>query len=161
MSQQTKQFTIHEDWTVVVLGFLIIGISLFIFLPSVPVFKWSNGTDLLNDVFVYGNLQTIALQFIYLISIGSIGAFLVGKSVKNFLLGFPAVYLLTIIAMIIAGNTAIKGLNLEAVIFSLILGLSIGNFFTLPEWFRTALSTEIFVKIGLVLLGTSVFFLIF
>jgi uncharacterized integral membrane protein (TIGR00698 family) len=124
----------------------------------VPVFKWSNGTDLLNDVFVYGNLQTIALQFIYLISIGSIGAFLVGKSVKNFLLGFPAVYLLTIIAMIIAGNTAIKGLNLEAVIFSLILGLSIGNFFTLPEWFRTALSTEIFVKIGLVLLGTSVIF---
>ena len=158
MSQQTKQFTIHEDWTVVVLGFLIIGISLFIFLPSVPVFKWSNGTDLLNDVFVYGNLQTIALQFIYLISIGSIGAFLVGKSVKNFLLGFPAVYLLTIIALIIAGNTAIKGLNLEAVIFSLILGLSIGNFFTLPEWFRTALSTEIFVKIGLVLLGTSVIF---
>lgn len=158
MSTQTTQFTIHEDWTVVVLGFLIIGISLFIFLPDVPVFGWSNPTNLVDDVFDLANLKIIALQFIYLISIGSLGALLVGKSVKNFLLGFPVVYILTVIALIIAGNAAIKSVNLEAVIFSLILGLSISNFFTLPEWFKTALSTEIFVKIGLVLLGTSVIF---
>ena len=158
MSNNTKQFTLHEDWTVVLLGFLIIGISLFIFLPEVPVFKWSNGTDLLKDVFSIGNLQILLVQFIYLIVIGSIAAFLIGKSVKNFLLGFPIVYLLTVFALVIAGNTTIKGLNLEAVIFSLIIGLAIGNFFRLPEWFRSALSTETFVKIGLVLLGTSVIF---
>jgi len=158
MSNNTKQYTLHEDWTVVLLGFVIIGISLFIFLPEVPVFKWSNGTDLLKDVFAIGNLQILVIQFIYLIIIGSIAAFLIGKSVKNFLLGFPIVYLLTVLALIIAGNTTIKGLNLEAVIFSLIIGLAIGNFFKLPEWFRLALSTEVFVKIGLVLLGTSVIF---
>jgi len=158
MSTPTKQFTLHEDWTVVVLGFLIIAISLFIFLPEVPAFKWSNATDLQNDVFAFQNLQIIGIQFIYLLAFGSLGALLVGKSVKNFLLGFPVVYVLTVIALIIAGNTFIKGINLEAVIFSLIIGLSIGNFFKLPEWFRTALSTEIFVKIGLVLLGTSVIF---
>ncbi|WP_316634561.1 putative sulfate exporter family transporter [uncultured Flavobacterium sp.] len=158
MSTQTKQFTLHEDWTVVILGFLIIGISLFLFLPEVPIFKWSNGADLHNDVFDSGNLKIILFQFIYFISIGAIGVFLVGKSVKNFLFGFPIVYVLTIIALAIAGNTTIKGLNLEAVIFSLIIGLAIGNFFKLPEWFRSALSTEIFVKIGLVLLGTSVIF---
>lgn len=158
MSTSTKQITIHEDWTVVILGFLIIGISLFIFLPEVPIFKWSNGADLLKDVFDFGNLKIILLQFVYFISIGAIGAFLIGKSVKNFLLGFPIVYVLTILALTIAGNTTIKGLNLEAVIFSLIIGLAIGNFFKLPEWFRTALSTEVFVKIGLVLLGTSVIF---
>ena len=70
----------------------------------------------------------------------------------------PVVYLLTIIALIITGNTTIKGLNLEAVIFSLAIGLLIGNIFRLPEWFRNALSTELFVKIGLVLLGTGVIF---
>lgn len=158
MSQKIKQFTIHEDWTVVLLGFLIIGLSLFVFLPSVPVFKWNSGADLLHDVLNLSNLQVILWQFLYLISVGSLGALMTGKSVKNFLLGFPAVYILTVIALIIAGNSTIKGLNLEAVIFSLIIGLFIGNFFTLPEWFRTALSTEIFVKIGLVLLGTSVIF---
>lgn len=158
MSQKIKQFTIHEDWTVVLLGFIIIGLSLFVFLPSVPVFKWNSGADLLHDVLNLSNLQVILWQFLYLISVGSLGALMTGKSVKNFLLGFPAVYILTVIALIIAGNSTIKGLNLEAVIFSLIIGLFIGNFFTLPEWFRTALSTEIFVKIGLVLLGTSVIF---
>nr|WP_315245899.1 putative sulfate exporter family transporter [uncultured Flavobacterium sp.] len=158
MSIKTKLLSLHEDWTVVLLGFLIIGISLFVFLPDVPVFKWSNEDDLLKDVFEVGNLQILLIQFIYLTAIGSIAAFLIGKSVKNFLLGFPVVYLLTILALIIAGNTFIKGLNLEAVIFSLVIGLAIGNFFKLPEWFRSALSTEVFVKIGLVLLGTSVIF---
>ncbi|MBF4472385.1 YeiH family protein [Flavobacterium sp. HJJ] len=158
MTLKTKQFTIHEDWAAVLLGFLIIGISLFIYLPSVPVFKWSNGADLQNNVCSGTNIKELFLQFIYLLGIGILGVFLVGKSVKKFLLGFPIVFVLTVAALIIAGNTVIKGLNLEAVIFSLIIGLSIGNFFKLPEWFRTALSTEIFVKIGLVLLGTGVIF---
>ncbi|MFH6934957.1 YeiH family protein [Flavobacterium sp. FlaQc-30] len=158
MSTQTKTFTIHEDWTVVILGFIIIGLSLFVFLPEVPVFKWSNQTDLLADVFDAANLKILLFQFLYLIIIGAFGAFLIGKSVKHFLLGFPIVYLLTVIALIIAGNTEVKGLNLEAVIFSLIIGLAISNFFKLPDWFKSALSTEVFVKIGLVLLGTSVIF---
>ncbi|OXB24782.1 sulfate transporter [Flavobacterium tructae] len=158
MSTQTKQFTLHEDWTVVVLGFIIIGISLFIFLPEIPTFKWSTGTDLVVDVFNFGNLKIIGLQFIYLTAIGTLGAFLIGKSVKNFLLGFPIVYVLTIFALVISGNTTIKDLNLEAVIFSLIIGLCLGNFFILPRWFRSSLSTEVFVKIGLVLLGTTVIF---
>ncbi|GAA3747911.1 hypothetical protein GCM10022422_35570 [Flavobacterium ginsengisoli] len=157
MSTSTK-FTIHEDWTVVILGFLIIGISLFIFLPEVPFFKWTNGTDLINNVFEIKNLQTIGLQFIYFLLIGIIGTFLVGKSVRNFILAFPIIYFLTLIALILAGNAKIKALNLEAVIFSLIIGLIIGNLFKLPEWFRSALSTELFVKIGLVLLGSTVIF---
>ncbi|WP_456314590.1 YeiH family protein [Pseudomonas shirazensis] len=158
MSTTSKQFTIHEDWTVVILGFIIIGISLFVYLPEVPVFKWSNGNDLLLNVFEFGNLQILLIQFLYLLFIGTLGAFLVGKSVKDFLIVFPIVYFLTVIALIIAGNTAVKAINLEAVIFSLIIGLAIGNFFKLPEWFKAALSTEVFVKIGLILLGTSVIF---
>ena len=111
MSQKIKQFTIHEDWTVVLLGFIIIGLSLFVFLPSVPVFKWNSGADLLNHVLNLSNLQVILWQFLYFISVGSLGALMTGKSVKNFLLGFPAVYILTVIALIIAGNSTIKGLN--------------------------------------------------
>lgn len=55
-------------------------------------------------------------------------------------------------------NKELKGLNLEAVIFSLAIGLLIGNTVQLPVWFRETLSAELFVKIGLVLLGTSVIF---
>src|SRR6218665_2132025 len=122
MSTSTK-FTLNEDWTVVILGFLIIGISLFIFLPQVPVFKWANANDLISNVFETKNIQLIGLQFLYFISIGIIGTFLVGKSIKNFLFGFPIIYILTILALIIAGNSEVKALNLEAVIFSLLIGL--------------------------------------
>lgn len=154
----TKQFAIHEDWTVVILGFLIIGLSLSIFILPVPIFKWVNYDQLIGDVFGYGNLKIVLQQFIYFLGIGSLGALLTGKSIKNFLIGFPAVYFLTIVALIIAGNEEVKAYNLEAVIFSLFIGLFISNFFKLPSWFRSSLSTELFVKIGLILLGTTIIF---
>jgi uncharacterized integral membrane protein (TIGR00698 family) len=90
--------------------------------------------------------------------IGAAGVVMIGKSLIHFLLGFPAVYLLTIVALVLTGNSSMKELNLEAVIFSLVIGLLIGNLFKLPDWFRAALSTELFVKIGLVIYGTTVIF---
>lgn len=160
MSQNTntKQFSIHEDWVVVLLGFLIIGLSLSVFLLPVPAFKWVNYGELTEKVFGLDNLKIVLQQFIYLLAIGALGAFLTGKLIKDFLLGFPAVYFLTILALIIAGNEQVKGYNLEAVIFSLFIGLFISNFFALPSWFRSSLSTELFVKIGLILLGTTIIF---
>jgi uncharacterized integral membrane protein (TIGR00698 family) len=157
MSEQ-KRFEINEDWTVVILGALIIIISLFGVVLKVPVFNWSNATELFQNVLEPGNLSLIAYQLIFVLLVAILGAILSGKSVKNFALGFPVVYLITIFALVLAGNKAIKSVNLEAVIFSLTLGLVIGNFFKLPDWLRSSLSTELFVKIGLVLLGTSVIF---
>jgi uncharacterized integral membrane protein (TIGR00698 family) len=90
--------------------------------------------------------------------IAAIGAWITRKSLKTFLVVFPFVYVLTILALVITGNSTMQGLNLEAVIFSLTLGLLISNLFRLPDWFRAALSTELFVKIGLVLLGSAIIF---
>jgi uncharacterized integral membrane protein (TIGR00698 family) len=153
-----KKFLFYEDWVVVVLGFLIIGITLFGFILHVPSFGWKNTNELISKVFAAKNLGIIGLQFLYVFTVAIIGALLTGKRVRSSVIVFPVVYLLTIIALVIAGNASMKGLNLEAVIFSLTIGLLIGNLFRLPEWFRSVLSTELFVKIGLVLLGTGVIF---
>ncbi len=153
-----KKLLLHEDWVVVILGFLIIGITLFGFILPVPSFGWKNTSDLTSKVLSASNLGVIGLQFLYVFVVAILGALLTGKSVKSSITVFPFVYLLTIIALIIAGNATMKDLNLEAVIFSLSIGLLIGNLFRLPEWFRATLSTELFVKIGLVLLGTGVIF---
>src|SRR5699024_3651664 len=104
------------------------------------------------------NLTAIAAQFVLVLIIAGIGALLTGKPLKYFLIVFPVVFIITLIALLLAGNNQVKSLNLEAVIFSLSLGLIIGNFFKLPEWFRSILATELYVKIGLILLGTSVIF---
>jgi uncharacterized integral membrane protein (TIGR00698 family) len=154
----TKQSLLSEDWSVVLLGFLIIAISLFGFILPVPVFSWKNTEELATKVFSVPNLGNTGLQFVFVLVIAVLGASLTGKPLKTFLIVFPVVYILTIIALIIAGNSNVKAINLEAVIFSLCIGLLIGNLFRLPQWFRNVLSTELFVKIGLVLLGTGVIF---
>ncbi len=157
MSEQKKN-TIHEDWTVVLLGGLIIILSIGGLILNEPVFSWNNSVELFDKVLSLDNMSAVFVQFILVLLIALIGAFLTGKSIKPFLYGFPLVYLITIIALILAGNSLVKSFNLEAVIFSLGLGLIISNFFNMPEWLRSSLSTELFVKIGLVLLGTSVIF---
>src|SRR5690606_36712884 len=58
----------------------------------------------------------------------------------------------------LAGNAFFTDLGLEAVIFSLLVGLQVGNLFKLPQWFRESHNAELLVKIGLVLLGTGVIF---
>lgn len=155
---ETKKLNIHEDWVVVILGALTIILTLSGLLLPVPVFNWTSIADLTSSVLSASNLEYIGLQFILVIIIAALGAFLTGKSVKSAVITFPSVYILTMVALVLAGNSQVKALNLEAVIFSLAIGLAISNFFTLPEWFKSSLSTELFVKIGLVLLGTSVIF---
>lgn len=147
-----------EDWTVNVLGLVIIAISLSGLIIPTPSFGWKAGGDLLETVFNAKNGFVIFQQFVFTYIFAIAGTVLTGKSLRAILLGFPAVFVLTLGALILAGNKTIKDLNLEAVIFSLSIGLLIGNLFKLPGWLRDSLSTELFVKIGLVLLGTSVIF---
>ena len=149
---------VPEDWVVVILGFIIIGLSLGGVLLAAPDFAWSSSADLTGKVFTYANLLKIGLQFVYVLVIALTGAFLNGKSILGVLKAFPIVYLLTIIALVMAGSSQMKALNLEAVIFSLVIGLLIGNLTKLPTWFREALASEFYVKIGLVLLGASIIF---
>lgn len=158
MTSTKSRFTVHEDWAVVILGFVIILLSISGFRLAVPAYSWDDIAELAGKVFSAQNLSALGLQFIYVLLIALAGTLLTNKPLKACLYAFPAIYTLTILAVIIAGNGQVKALNLEAVIFSLLIGLLIGNLFKLPEWFRAALSTELYVKIGLVLLGTGIIF---
>ena len=158
MTEEKNKPVLTEDWAVVVLGALIILLFISGVLLPVPSFSWNSFSDLSLKVFAGKNLSIVLLQFAFMMMIAVLGAILTGRPMRSFIAGFPVVYLLTVLALIIAGNSWIKSLNLEAVIFSLTIGLIAGNFFKLPGWLRASLSTELFVKIGLVLLGTSVIF---
>ncbi|MHA4844896.1 YeiH family protein [Flavitalea antarctica] len=158
MVQLEKRFGIHEDWAVVIAGFLVIFLALAGVQAPVPQYNWSNPDDLFSKVFSTGNIKLIAWQFLLVLSISMVLVILTGKPVRSFLVILPVLYLLAIVALVVAGNKSIKSFNLEAVIFSLLFGLVIGNLVRIPAWFRESLNGELFVKIGLVLLGTSVIF---
>lgn len=154
----TKRIVFTEDWVVVILGLGLVFLALFgIILPK-PSFSWSSSAELVEKVFSLSNLGKIGSQFVTVYITAILGALLLNKSIKSLLIVFPLVFVLTIFALILAANSTVKEYNLEAVIFALGIGLLISNSFTLPEWFKNALSTELYVKIGLVLLGTTVIF---
>lgn len=153
-----KKVYLTEDWSVVVLGFFIIIAALAGLALPVPAFSWKNAAELSSKIVAGDNLLKIVAQFAILFIIAIAGAILTGRSIKKFGVTFIAIYSLTIFALIAAGNQTMKDYNLEAVIFSLVIGLIIGNTFTLPQWFRSSITSELFVKIGLVLLGTSIIF---
>jgi uncharacterized integral membrane protein (TIGR00698 family) len=158
MANNENRFKWHEDWVTVILGFIIIFFAIAGVQAIAPSFSWKTSDELFSKVLATTNLSRIAVQFVFVFTITLIGSFLTGKSVRGALIGFPLIFLITTIAVILAGNSEIKALNLEAVIFSLAIGLIIGNLFRLPDWLKSALSTELFVKIGLVLLGTGIIF---
>lgn len=159
MSEKTvKREILNEDWSSVVVGFLIIGITLMLFVFPAPSYSWKNFGDLASKLSDSGNLLAILGQFVVVMIGGAIAAQLSGKNALAYLRMTPIVFFCTLIAMLVAGNGTIKAYNLEPVIFSLLIGLVIGNTMKLPQWFRAALSTELLVKVGLVLLGTTVLF---
>jgi len=154
----SKSKIISEDWVVVILGLALIFTALFgIIVPS-PSFPWTSAAELSAKVLSPDNLLIAGEQFLLVFATALIGAFLLGKRLKSLLVVFPLIFVLTICALILAGNSTLQEYNLEAVIFSLGIGLLISNIFKLPSWFKEALSTELYVKIGLVLLGTTVIF---
>ncbi|MHA8097907.1 YeiH family protein [Aquirufa aurantiipilula] len=158
MSNNKTSFSLTEDWTVVVFGFLIISLTLFgIKIPS-PVFAWESSAELMDKVVNVDNLWNIGKLFLWVYAIAILATKTLGKEVIATVKGFPIVFILTTLALVLAGNSFLKNWNLEAVIFSLSIGLIISNFSNVPDWLKESLSTELFVKIGLVLLGTSIIF---
>jgi uncharacterized integral membrane protein (TIGR00698 family) len=158
MNTMDKKPLLTEDWTAVVLGFGIIMLALAGLPFATPAYGWKSAADLGGKILSLANLWQVLLLSAGMLLVAILGARLFNKSIRDLLATFPVILLISLVALVLAGNSQVKSLNLEAVIFSLGLGLLISNFFTVPDWFRKALSTELYVKIGLVILGTSVIF---
>lgn len=81
-----------------------------------------------------------------------------GRSAIEFGRGFLGVFILGILAYVLAGQEVIRTYNLEFVLWALLLGLVISNTIGTPKWLAPAAVTELYIKTGLVLLGAEVLF---
>lgn len=111
-----------------------------------------------SGVFSAKNLKATAVVGLGLLLLSAIGVALLGGNVRRYALGFTTVYALASLALVLAGNSTVSYWGLEYVIFSLLIGLFIGNVTGVPGWLREAVRTEYFIKAGLVILGTSILF---
>jgi len=158
-----RKYVIGQDWASVVTGFILI---LFVVITGYTTGTtsfggkagWNSGQDL-SGIFSSSSLWLPALYTLLIFGIISVlGMVMSGDSLKKYLTGFLSLYLLAILAQFISSFAGFKNLGLETVLFSLLLGLVIGNLFRLPAWLRAGVQTELYVKIGLVLLGATILF---
>ncbi|WP_341836296.1 putative sulfate exporter family transporter [Chitinophaga pollutisoli] len=154
-----KKLVLHEDWISVILAFTAIILILLGVRPSMPKFDWSSGGDLLSRLTDLANYGKLAAMFCWIIGALLIAYLLGGKKLPAGLFsGALAIFAISMFAQVITSNAAIKDLGIEIVLFSLLLGLFISNVIGLPDWIKPALQTELFIKTGLVLLGSGIIF---
>src|SRR5688572_19896135 len=106
MSELKKEtrFQWHEDWVTVVLGFMIILIAMAGFKLPAPAYSWKTTDELFSKILSGSNMLLILLQFTLVLVIAGVGAFLTGKSLGSVTTGFPIIFAIATIAMILAGN---------------------------------------------------------
>jgi uncharacterized membrane protein YadS len=90
--------------------------------------------------------------------LGGLAATLRGYRIEKFLLAFPAVLLLALLAMLMAKQATMEALGLEYVLWAVLLGLLISNTIGTPNSWRPAVMGELYIKLGLVFLGAEVLF---
>jgi uncharacterized membrane protein YadS len=78
------------------------------------------------------------------------------RSGSAFARAFPAVFVLALLAFLMAGQSLVRAYNLEYALWALVVGLLISNTVGTPAALRPAVLTEFYIKTGLVLLGAEV-----
>jgi uncharacterized membrane protein YadS len=73
-----------------------------------------------------------------------------------FVTAFPVLFLMAVVAFVLAGQSVIKAYNLEYALWALLVGLIVCNTVGTPAFLKPAVSTEFYIKTGLVLLGAEV-----
>lgn len=153
------RLSMQEDWVAVIISFLIIGFTLGGISIALPVFEW----DTVQDFAALVSKDNFAGQ-LALLSIFGFCTILIAFALKGakFSWQYPAAYMfifsITILAHVLTGHSEVKGLGLEIVLFSLLVGLIISNVGRVPDWVKPLVQTELYIKIGLVLLGCGIIF---
>jgi uncharacterized integral membrane protein (TIGR00698 family) len=79
-----------------------------------------------------------------------------GESVPRFAGGYLVVFLLAILAYLIASQDAVKAYGLPYALWALVFGLLISNTLGTPAWLLAGAKMELYIKTGLVLLGAEI-----
>uniref|UniRef100_A0A7V4G6Z0 Putative sulfate exporter family transporter n=1 Tax=Desulfobacca acetoxidans TaxID=60893 RepID=A0A7V4G6Z0_9BACT len=118
----------------------------------------SQAGRLLDKVISWDNIKYSLYIFLAYLLIGIIGMALMGERVGFFITGFPFVFIISWLALFLAGNYTIHESGLEYVLFCLFIGLLVSNTVGVPQWMMPAVKTEFYIKSGLVILGARVLF---
>jgi uncharacterized integral membrane protein (TIGR00698 family) len=144
-----------EDWWAVWFGFILIFLVAGGVITKVPkIGTWSA----LGEAFPASIWPPLIVLLIGLGILTAIGIQAMGQSTKNYLIAFPVVFALAVLAQAGGAHSVSKAYNLETPLWGLIIGLLISNTIKTPGWLKPAVKTEMYIKTGLVILGCEILF---
>ena len=152
-TRKLKALFLNEEWLIVLLGFVILA-----FVAIFPEFM--NNIKMLNvkSLVTVSGWINAAYTFVFLFLIILITTVVMKRPVKGLLVSFIVIFVLTMIAQLLASIPFCKEYGLESVLFAVLLGLIISNVFGVPEWMKPAIQSEFYIKIGIICLGATIIF---
>ncbi len=140
---------ISEDWLIVFIGAFILVLS-FIFPEYMPVMpktltEWSDA-----------GMAAYLLLFFYVLTL--VDSLILKKPVSGLLASMTVIFVIALLAQVVANIPVVKEWGFESVFFSVVFGLIVSNCFKVPNWMKPAIQSEFYIKIGIVCLGATILF---
>jgi uncharacterized integral membrane protein (TIGR00698 family) len=104
-------------------------------------------------------IALLALFAVFLAAFSAASS-VIGWNVAEYAAGFGVLFVFSVVVTILGSNAVLKEWQLETPLLALVVGMVLGNLATLPDWFQSALRTEFYVKVGIVLMGATLPFTI-
>jgi uncharacterized membrane protein YadS len=153
-------FFASEDWWAVWIGLGLVVIAYAIFAAggsirpiAVAPAKWTAFPRVLADV----GSHLPYFVGLFAVFAGLFGASVAsqGASVLQFVRAFAVLFIASAFVFALGAWDVAVHYNLEPPLVALAGGLLVSNVFGVPEWLRPALRVELFIKVGIVLLGAT------
>lgn len=145
-----------EDWWAnwLAAGILLLATNrVILIVPKIT--KWQSN---IFQALPLGNLVPLLVMGLIIGLVSALALKIMGKDAKGFLIGYPVVFVLSVLAYIIGDQTTMSLYGLNYVIWALLLGMALTNIFGRVKWLQPALKSEMFIKTGLVLMGAEILF---
>ena len=160
MNAELQKLWKTEDYWAIWLGLGIVFLALAAFWSGSSTASWAVTPGSWSDFSAFGadlagHLGGYATIFLLLGAVFTLSVAIMGRNVREFVPGYVILFLASLAVFYLAGWSVMKKADLGAPLLALIIGLVIGNLFRIPDWLKTSLLTEYYIKAGIVLLGAT------
>lgn len=156
--RDTPALRLHEDWLAVVLGAIVLGLALAGAVPALPALRWGGGTSILALFAPHVLAGWVAAGF----GVGLLAACALklegAADLARFTRGYPLLFGLAWLSLVVAGHRDAAAWGIEYVVFALVIGLLVSHLGGATASIRAAARSELFIKTGLVIMGSTILF---
>ncbi|RDU95772.1 YeiH family protein [Trinickia dinghuensis] len=155
-----REWTTKEDWWSIWIGWGLVLVAYILYANggsirwlAVAPAQWTSVSDAAH-FFALHLPNYVALLAVFGV-LFSIAVAAQGQRVAHFVPSFLIVFAGSIVIFTLGAWTDASKYNLEPPLVALAAGLILSNVFKLPEWFHAGLRVELYIKVGIVLLGAT------